>query len=391
MGLESGNTIADLNAAWPLGTDPKSQGDDHLRLIKKILQADAWSKDADGAPGDFVLKTGDTMTGPMTVSRPDGSVSLGLNNAGAASFTRTAYSSVKLLSANVGLEVDGTGAGENHRLVRLRDLVGAVMFDLNATERIGRWTDTETMLTRAGGPYVLRLSPGTANALLVSATEGGALSHAIPLADITAPDTPSSIRSILTRTMGDGRYLRSDAGNSGVRIEADAPYLSFSETDTAANLRNWAVGISGGNFAIAPRASDGTVISGGGQFWIQRDANGVTDGRLVMGSGGNAAALPAADSIVTRASGDARYGQINTATGGAATDVPAGSTVLVFCDGRVYNRNALIDVKLSTANTMQYVDAASSAAGNDMAGTWRARGAVNTGGPAYTYLAERVG
>jgi len=38
MGLESGNYIADLNAANPPGTDPKSQGDDHLRLIKNVLK-----------------------------------------------------------------------------------------------------------------------------------------------------------------------------------------------------------------------------------------------------------------------------------------------------------------------------------------------------------------
>lgn len=38
MGLEAGNFIADLVEANPLGTDPKSQGDDHLRLIKKCIR-----------------------------------------------------------------------------------------------------------------------------------------------------------------------------------------------------------------------------------------------------------------------------------------------------------------------------------------------------------------
>lgn len=40
MGLESGTSIAALNALWPLGTDPRSQGDDHLRLIKSVLKND---------------------------------------------------------------------------------------------------------------------------------------------------------------------------------------------------------------------------------------------------------------------------------------------------------------------------------------------------------------
>lgn len=39
MGLETSNTIDGLNALWPLGSDPKSEGDNHLRLIKAVLQA----------------------------------------------------------------------------------------------------------------------------------------------------------------------------------------------------------------------------------------------------------------------------------------------------------------------------------------------------------------
>lgn len=38
MALEAGTSIADLNAANPTPGDPKSQGDDHLRLIKSILK-----------------------------------------------------------------------------------------------------------------------------------------------------------------------------------------------------------------------------------------------------------------------------------------------------------------------------------------------------------------
>ena len=39
MGLESATYISDLDAANPLSTDLKSQGDDHLRLIKAALKA----------------------------------------------------------------------------------------------------------------------------------------------------------------------------------------------------------------------------------------------------------------------------------------------------------------------------------------------------------------
>jgi len=40
MGLETGTYISDLNASNPVGaTDPKSQGDDHIRLIKSTILA----------------------------------------------------------------------------------------------------------------------------------------------------------------------------------------------------------------------------------------------------------------------------------------------------------------------------------------------------------------
>lgn len=39
MGLETPTWVSDLNAAWPIGaSDPRSQGDDHLRAIKSALQ-----------------------------------------------------------------------------------------------------------------------------------------------------------------------------------------------------------------------------------------------------------------------------------------------------------------------------------------------------------------
>ena len=38
MPLETGDFIDDLDPSWPTGVDNVSQGDDHIRLIKHILQ-----------------------------------------------------------------------------------------------------------------------------------------------------------------------------------------------------------------------------------------------------------------------------------------------------------------------------------------------------------------
>jgi len=38
MGLETASYIDQLVAANPLGTDSKSQGDNHIRLLKSVLR-----------------------------------------------------------------------------------------------------------------------------------------------------------------------------------------------------------------------------------------------------------------------------------------------------------------------------------------------------------------
>lgn len=39
MGLEAGTTIESLDSSWPAGGDVKSQGDNHIRLLKAVMKA----------------------------------------------------------------------------------------------------------------------------------------------------------------------------------------------------------------------------------------------------------------------------------------------------------------------------------------------------------------
>lgn len=39
MPIETATNVMELNPAWPLGADGKDEGDDHLRLIKTVIQA----------------------------------------------------------------------------------------------------------------------------------------------------------------------------------------------------------------------------------------------------------------------------------------------------------------------------------------------------------------
>lgn len=59
MGLESATYISGLVPTNPPSNDPKSQGDDHIRLIKSVLQATFPSFDRPFHPHKVLAKTAD--------------------------------------------------------------------------------------------------------------------------------------------------------------------------------------------------------------------------------------------------------------------------------------------------------------------------------------------
>jgi hypothetical protein len=76
MTVEGAVYIDSLNPALPPGNDPKSEGDDHLRLIKSVLKSTfpnltgamtATQAQLNNITG-YVLKAGDTMTGSLSLN-----------------------------------------------------------------------------------------------------------------------------------------------------------------------------------------------------------------------------------------------------------------------------------------------------------------------------------
>lgn len=66
MGLETASFISGLTPAWPLAGDTKSQGDDHLRLIKSVLQATF-----PNATKAFYFPTTESISGTQTLDATD--------------------------------------------------------------------------------------------------------------------------------------------------------------------------------------------------------------------------------------------------------------------------------------------------------------------------------
>lgn len=72
MGIETGDTIATLNEAWPDGSEKHSEGDDHIRQLKHVLKLDALSKAAGGSiTGPVALANGSTIGGNPIASTAD--------------------------------------------------------------------------------------------------------------------------------------------------------------------------------------------------------------------------------------------------------------------------------------------------------------------------------
>lgn len=126
MTIESATYIADLNVLYPAAGDSKSEGDDHLRLIKTVLK-NAYAKTASGAtqlPGGLILQwafgssvtLSDSLTQAITlpVTFPTSNLFalVGMRMDSHAAGHYTAHVSVKSVSS-VTAYFTGTGAAES--------------------------------------------------------------------------------------------------------------------------------------------------------------------------------------------------------------------------------------------------------------------------------------
>lgn len=84
MGLESATYIGNLVATNPVATDKKNQGDDHLRLLKSVLQSTFPNADHPF----YQPKTGTTLTADTTLTQADGGSIIAANPV-AGNFTIT--------------------------------------------------------------------------------------------------------------------------------------------------------------------------------------------------------------------------------------------------------------------------------------------------------------
>lgn len=158
MGLESATYISQLDNTFPLGSDQKSQGDDHLRLIKSVLknQFPAFGAAALAASNtqiDKVVTTISINTGaPATAISVDASGNVGigtatpgskfhLNGSGTVAGliqTSTASDAYVRTTTSIGSYGSGTGIGSSANIWNVYDFTaGASRINLNSAGQVG--------------------------------------------------------------------------------------------------------------------------------------------------------------------------------------------------------------------------------------------------------------
>lgn len=232
MGLETGTYISDLNASNPASGDAKSQGDDHIRLVKSTILATfpnvtgAVTKThtqinalaASGANGDITSLTAITAGGLpnstiTTATIADFAITTAKIDNGQVTIEKLATNSVsttRILDANVtAAKLDGAQSGS-------APIYGArawVRFDGTGTVAIGAAGNVSSITDRGSGAYTVNFTTAMSDANYATVATAGtpaantaAYAH---LANGVAPTTSAVAVDVITDggTRQDATYV----------------------------------------------------------------------------------------------------------------------------------------------------------------------------------------
>lgn len=194
MAVETSTTISGLNAAWPLGSDLRSEGDNHLRLIKAVLQSVFDDSGAVlkttkpyGGLRDFVFTTSGIWTKPSDLKYLD--VILVGGGGGSSNVPATAAGQASASSGG------GAGAVIQARY-KASDLPATVAYTVGAG-------GTAATTATAGGNSTFKLLTAGGGAGGGGGGPTNTVGNTVAAAGGVASSTETGIRQILTNG-GDG-------------------------------------------------------------------------------------------------------------------------------------------------------------------------------------------
>ncbi len=190
MTVEAATYISQLNAALPDGTDPKSEGDNHLRLLKSVLQATLPNVTGAVTPTHTELNYVDGVTSAIQ-TQLDGKIAsdsdlaaiAALSTSGLIARTGSGTAATRTITAPAaGITVtNGDGVAGNPTLVLANDL--AALEGLASTGMIARTGDgmAAVRTITAGAGCTIGNGDGVAGNPTVSLTPG------VGLGDVLGP------------------------------------------------------------------------------------------------------------------------------------------------------------------------------------------------------------
>jgi hypothetical protein len=183
MAVEAATKIADLNKLWPLGTDPRSEGDDHIRLIKQVLQA------TDGGALTGLVVSVKTTSGTYAKSANLKFLEVTLVGGGGGS-----QSSQLTAAGQSSGGAGGAGAGTCIKLYKASDLAASEAYTIGAGGVVstdGGSTIFKGMTASGGGGAPTIALAGTTFAVGTRAIAGAATGGDI---NITGGDSECGMR-----------------------------------------------------------------------------------------------------------------------------------------------------------------------------------------------------
>lgn len=127
MGLETASFISGLTASWPLASDKKNQGDDHLRLLKTVLQGTF-----PGASKAFYFPSAEAISGTQTLDATDMNNTQYVDTSGG----NIAMTLPVLATADKGWQVEVVKIGTDNNAVLVAPNSGSILSKSGSTATI---------------------------------------------------------------------------------------------------------------------------------------------------------------------------------------------------------------------------------------------------------------
>lgn len=275
MPVEEATYISDLNETYPLGTgEPKSLGDDHLRLLKSVIKA------------TFPNITGEVTATHAQLNALNGGTLEAANGSNLTNLNATALASGTVADARLSSNVPLKAAANTFSATQTITGSSALMFSVNSAHAGGPYTSYARSSTDFGfiGNGSQMGSGYTADSLAIVAPSGGAveLGHSNDPAIVIDSDGDITLNSVNVTDFA--RLSQANTFSAAQTITGKSLTISDASTDnpfiqfnTSAGTQKALLQVVGTTFDLFAASGYGMRLRAGGTSRFEIDAAGAFD------------------------------------------------------------------------------------------------------------------